>query len=82
MIGLVRSGLSERWDKLIAAVEEALRLGVSDEAAVIHILHMPDAEQRQRHALALAEELRAFERPMPVMNEYDLLLGGAMGGLR
>ena len=82
MIGLVRSGLSEGWDKLIAAVEEALRLGVTDEAAVIHILHMPDAEQRQRHALALAEELRAFERPMPVMNEYDLLLGGAMGGLR
>lgn len=43
---------------------------------------MPDAEQRQRHAIALAEELREFERPMPVMNDYDLLLDGAMGGLR
>lgn len=82
MIGLVRSGLSEGWDKLIAAVEEALRLGVTDEAAVIHILHMPDAEQRQRHALALAEELREYERPMPVMNDYDLLLSRAMGGVQ
>ena len=31
------------WDRLIAAVEEALRLGVTDAAAVLHILHMPDA---------------------------------------
>ena len=57
-------------------------MGVSDEAAVIHILHMPDAEHRQQHALALAEELREFERPMPVMNDYDLLLGKAMGGVQ
>jgi len=82
MIGLVRVGLSHGWEKLIGAVEEALRLGVSDEAAVIHILHMPDAEQRRRYAIALAEELREFEPPMPVMSEYDLLLHGTVGGVQ
>jgi hypothetical protein len=36
---------------LIRAVEEALRLGVTDAAAVIHILRMPDVEDRRRYAL-------------------------------
>jgi hypothetical protein len=74
MIALVRAGLSDGWQRLIGAVEEALRLGVTDAAAVIHILRMPDAEDRRRHALDLAEELAQFERPVPVMDEYDQLL--------
>jgi hypothetical protein len=75
MITLVRAGTpTNTWPRLIAAVEEALRLGVSDTAAVMHILQMPDANDRKRHALVLAEELRQFERPMPVMDEYDSLL--------
>ena len=74
MISLVRTGLSEGWQRLIQAVEEALRLGVTDAAAVIHILRMPDAEDRRRYALQLAEELAQFERPVPVMDEYDQLL--------
>ena len=75
MIALVRAGTPDNsWPRLIAAVEEALRLGVSDSAAVIHILQMPDAADRKRYALALAEELNQFERPMPVMDEYDSLL--------
>lgn len=75
MIALVRVGLSDGWDRLIGAVQEALRLGVTDAAAVMHILRMPDPEDRRRYALRLAEELEQFERPMPVMDEYDLLLG-------
>ena len=75
MISLVRVGLSDGWDRLIRAVEEALRLGVTDAAAVIHILRMPDAEDRRRYALQLAEELAEFERPFPVMDEYDQLRG-------
>jgi transposase len=80
MISLVRAGLSDGWPRLIGAVEEALRLGITDAAAVVHILRMPDAEERRRHAVHLAEELREFERPMPVMDEYDQLLsdGGAI----
>ena len=82
MITLVRAGSGDGWDRLIAAVEEALRLGVSDAAAVLHILHMPDPEQRRRHALVLAEELAQFERPMPVMDDYDLLLAETPGGIQ
>jgi hypothetical protein len=75
MIALVRAGTgADAWPKLIEAVEEALRLGLSDTAAVLHILRMPDVGQRERYAVALADELRQFERPMPVMDEYDSLL--------
>jgi hypothetical protein len=74
----VRAGLVKGWGRLLAAVEEALRLGVSDAAAVLHILRMPDAEQRRQHAIAL-EELRQFERPMPVVDDYDRLLADAAG---
>jgi transposase len=80
MIKLVRAGLSGTWDSLIRAVEEALRLGVSDTAAVMHIMDMPDAEQRKRHAIALSEELAQFERPQPVMDDYDLLLAMPLSG--
>jgi hypothetical protein len=77
MISLVRAGTNgDAWASLVAAVEEALRLGVSDAAAVLHILHMPDADDRKRYALSLNHELRQFERPMPVMDEYDALLSG------
>jgi hypothetical protein len=38
----------DKWPRLIAAVEEALRLGVSDSAEIIHILNMPDPDARQR----------------------------------
>ena len=74
MIALVRAGLSDEWSKLIHAVEQALSLGVTDSAAIIHILHMPDPEQRKRYAIALEEDLAQFERPQPVMDDYDLLL--------
>jgi transposase len=78
MITLVRVGSVDGWDRMIAAVEEALRLGVTDAAAVLHILHMPDPEERRQYAITLAEELRQFERPMPVMDDYDLLLTGGI----
>ena len=78
MIVLVRVGLAEGWDRLLGAVQEARRLGVSDPAAVQHILRVPDPEARRLYALRLAEELAGFERPMPLMDEYDMLLGGDM----
>jgi hypothetical protein len=82
MITLVRVGTVEGWDRLIAAVEEALRLGVTDAAAVMHLLRMPDPEQRRRHASMLAEEMAQWERPMPVMDDYDLLLIAPAGGIQ
>jgi transposase len=82
MITLVRAGLGDErndgWGRMIRAVEEALRLGVSDAAAVLHIRNMPEAAERQLHAIALSEELAQFERPQPVMDNYDLLLSQAV----
>ncbi len=82
MITLVRVGSVSGWSRMIAAVEEALRLGVTDAAAVLHILNMPDPQERRSYAIALAEELVEFERPMPVMDEYDLLLKSTPGGIQ
>lgn len=82
MIELVRAGLCTSWPALIAAVEQALGLGVSDAAAVQHILAIPDPVERRRHQIALAAELAEFERPMPVMDDYDLLLSGSAGGVQ
>lgn len=79
MIALVRAGLSDEWSKLIHAVEQALSLGVTDSAAIIHILQMPDPEQRKRYAITLAADLAQFERPQPVMDDYDLLLTSLSG---
>jgi hypothetical protein len=80
MIGLVRAGLGRNWNELIRAVEEALRLGVNDAAAVLHILNMPDAAARERYAIAVAEDLAQFERAQPVMDDYDLLLQSPLSG--
>lgn len=82
MISLVRAGSMDGWDKLIVAVEEALRLGISDSAAVLHLLRMPDPQQRREYAVALAEDLLQFERPMPVMDNYDLLLSKTTGAIQ
>jgi transposase len=82
MIRLVREGSTQGWDRMITAVEESLRLGASDAAAVLHILRMPDREQRHQYAIALAEELAQFERPMPAMDEYDLLLAEGKGAIQ
>jgi len=82
MIALVRAGSASGWTRLITAVEEALRLGAIDAAAVLHIMNMPGAEQRKQYAIALAEDLVQFERPMPAMDEYDQLLTGAPGGIQ
>jgi len=63
-------------------LSRGMRLGVTDAAAVLHILRMPDPEQRRQYAVTLAEELAQFERPMPVMDDYDLLLTDTRGGIQ
>ena len=77
MIALIRVGQASGWEKLQKAVDEALRLGSTDAGAVMYLLRTPDPEQRRRHEMELKEELAQFERPMPAMTQYDLLLSGA-----
>jgi transposase len=82
MITLIRAGQASGWEKLQQAVDEALRLGSADAAAVLYLLNMPDPVERRRYELALKEELAQFERPMPAMREYDLLLSGGEGAIQ
>ena len=56
------------------AVEEALSLGCSDAAAVRHLASAADLT-RTRDALVELGALSRFERPLPVMTDYDRLLG-------
>ena len=67
---------------LVKSVERALTLGTSDTAAVLQLLRGPAAEPMPPPAVILAAELAAYERPMPVMDDYDQLLAGAAGGVQ
>ena len=77
MIELLRQGQSRGYDRLRSAIEQALTLGCADPAAVR--LFMADSGDARRQAEPMdVGMLVAFERPMPVMAEYDsLLVGGA-----
>jgi transposase len=57
-----------------AAVEEALSLGCADAAAILHLAAAQDLAHA-RGALIELGELSRFERPLPVMTNYDALLG-------
>jgi len=57
-----------------AAVEETLKLGCSDAAAVSHLAGAQDLVHA-REAMIELGALSRFERPLPVMTDYDGLLG-------
>ena len=57
-----------------AAVEAAITLGCADAAALRHLVEAADLTHAH-HALTELGELSRFERPAPVMTNYDGLLG-------
>jgi len=57
-----------------AAVAEAITLGCADAAAVRHLVEAVDLTHA-REALSELDALSRFERPLPVMTDYDGLLG-------
>jgi len=65
-------------DRLQQAIEKALATGCSDPAAVRHLLHAGDLKHTVCEVIDVGL-LERYERPLPVMNEYDRLLmaGGA-----
>lgn len=73
MIELLQEGSKHGWEQLKAAVEQALALGCTDAAAVRHLLIFSELAHAPVERLAL-DGLERYERPLPVMNEYDLLL--------
>jgi transposase len=76
MIGLLQCGRRHGQAALTQAIEEALRLGVYDSAAVQHLLETPQLTRLQPDAVEIGV-LRVYERPQPELSGYDALLGVA-----
>jgi hypothetical protein len=60
-------------ERVRAAIEEAIALGCADAAAVRHLVEAADLTHA-RDALIELDALSRFERPLPVMTDYDGLL--------
>lgn len=77
MIALLRLGRIRGHRRLRQAVEKTLRLNCWDAAAVEHLLHSGGLKREQPTMLDIGV-LRAFERPLPQVREYDDLLAGGV----
>jgi hypothetical protein len=56
-----------------AAIEQAVSLGCADAAAILHLITADDLA-RARSEIIQVGALSRFERPLPVMTDYDGLL--------
>ena len=74
MINVLALGKQHGYDRLRVAVESALDSGSHDVSAVRYLL---TANQQHRTELPAIELglLGRYERPLPMMNDYDQLLG-------
>ena len=81
MIELLSCGKQQGWDRLKNAIEEALALGCTDAAAVRHLLNFGELARPRREDCEVHPGLAQYERPLPAMNEYDLLLATAEAGV-
>jgi hypothetical protein len=79
MIHLLKLSKELGRDRLRQAIEKALETGCTDAAAVQHLIHATDLQHIVCEAIDIGS-LERYQRPLPVMNEYDQLL--AMGGER
>jgi hypothetical protein len=73
MIELLQQGSQHGWEKLKQAVRQALDIGCTDAAAVRHLLVFGELAHAAVERLAVGG-LERYERPLPVMSNYDLLL--------
>jgi hypothetical protein len=73
MIELLSVGTGEGWDRLRAAVEQALFLGCQDVAAIRHLLVAGRLAKPPVAAIEIGM-LARYERPQPVLSGYDQLL--------
>jgi hypothetical protein len=73
MIEILIEGQKHGAGRLRQAIEQALELGCSDQAAVEYLLREEKAEKKSREAIELGA-LVAYERPQPTMAAYDQLL--------
>jgi transposase len=74
MIDLLKLTKEVGRDRLQQAIEAALETGCTDTAAVQHLLQATDLNRPVCEAMDIGS-LERYQRPLPVMNEYDQLLG-------
>lgn len=75
MIELLKLGRKHGYQRLAAAVSQALGLGCSDGGAVRYLLGASNGELRHRRTEAIeVGALARYERGMPVLSGYDRLL--------
>jgi hypothetical protein len=73
MIDLLKLAKQNGHGRLRAAIEMALATGCTDAAAVQHLFNAPDLNRPPCGAIDIGP-LEQYQRPLPVMNEYDQLL--------
>jgi transposase len=73
MIDLLKLAKQNGRDRLREAIETALATGCTDAAAVQHLFHSRDLSRAPCEAIDIGL-LERYQRPLPVMNEYDRLL--------
>ncbi len=78
MIELLTLGKRHGWDRLRKAIEESLALGCRDAAAVQHLVTANELVRSCTEPFELGG-LERYDRPLPEMQEYDLLLGSSTG---
>lgn len=78
MIDLLTLGKRHGWERLRQAIEESLALGCTDAAAVRHLV-TADELVRRNELLGLPG-LERYDRPLPAIGDYDLLLGAGSNG--
>jgi len=78
MIEMLKLARQHGHERLRQAIEKALASGCTDPAAVRHLLHAGELNHVACEAIDVGL-LERYERPLPVMNDYDRLLmaGGA-----
>jgi transposase len=79
MIQLIRSVREHGHTRVREAVETALSVGCSDVAAIHHLLSSENLTHQRTSSIDLGG-LTRYERPMPVMIDYDCLLQKEIAG--
>jgi transposase len=79
MIDLLKLGKHNGHGRLREAIETALATGCKDAAAVQHLFYARDLNRVPCEAIDIGS-LERYQRPLPMVNEYDQLL--MAGGLR
>jgi hypothetical protein len=75
MVAVVALGREFGHDRLRAVIATAVSLGACDVAAVRYLLTETGLHKSPTHVIDVGE-LARYDRPMPTLAEYDVLLSG------